>query len=113
MKKLVEIQTGKRSQIPRSQSQTHLVHDYRAKSLHISKRKIELERIERENQKIAQKIYELKPMVLVSDLEQEFTQHKRYSQSIRKLFKKKQPAHGGKPGKLAPINDRSVSEDNG
>jgi hypothetical protein len=35
------------------------VTDFRAKSLHISRRKIELERIERENLKIAQKIYEL------------------------------------------------------
>ena len=69
LRKLVEIQSGKRSLIPRSHSQIQLINDYRAKSLHVSKRKIEMERIERENLKIAQKIYELKPMVMISDLE--------------------------------------------
>eukprot|EP00347_Sterkiella_histriomuscorum_P022256 403331127 len=104
LRKLVEIQAGKRSQLPKSQSQLSLVNDFRAKSLHLSKRKLELERIERENLKIAQKIYELKPHLQVQDLEQEFVNHKRYSQSIRRLTKKRLPVNQqGKHGHLPPI----------
>ena len=42
----------------------------RSQSLHIVQRRMELERIERENIKIAQKIYELKPYLQVNELEE-------------------------------------------
>jgi len=45
--------------LPKSSSSAELIIDSRAKSLHLGKRRMELERIERENLKIAQKIYEL------------------------------------------------------
>jgi hypothetical protein len=50
---------------------------------------MELERIERENIKIAQKIYELKPYLQVNELEEQFREQRRYGQSIRKIVKKK------------------------
>ena len=46
------------SKIPKSQSQNDFP-DNRVQSLHIVQRRLELERIERENIKIAQKIFEL------------------------------------------------------
>ena len=61
----------------------------RSQSLHIVQRRMELERIERENIKIAQKIYELKPYLQVIELEEQFHQQKRYGQSIRKIVRKK------------------------
>ena len=62
LKKLVEIQAGKRSALPKkSQGQNEAGIESRAQSLHIIQRRLELERIERENIKIAQKIFELKP----------------------------------------------------
>lgn len=61
----------------------------RSQSLHIVQRRMELERIERENIKIAQKIYELKPYLQVNELEEQFHQQKRYGQSIRKIVRKK------------------------
>jgi hypothetical protein len=39
---------------------------------------MELERIERENIKIAQKIYELKPYLQVNELEEQFREQRRY-----------------------------------
>ena len=60
LKKLVEISSGKHAintqPFPKSQS-THCIPEFKAKSLHFSTRKAELERIERENQKIAKKIF--------------------------------------------------------
>lgn len=36
--------------------------------------------------------------MMVTDLEHEFKQHKKYGDSIRRLRKKKLPYHQGKPG---------------
>jgi len=44
----------------------------------------------------------------VNDLESEFKQHKRYSESIRRLKKRHQPKFGGKNGQLPPIEDEEV-----
>ena len=44
-----------------------------------------MERIERENIKIAQKIYELKPYLQVQDMEDRFREQRRIGQSIRKI----------------------------
>ena len=52
LKKLVEIQAGRRSLLPKSQSSVQIIHA-RSTSLHSGARKLERERIERENLKIA------------------------------------------------------------
>jgi hypothetical protein len=44
-----------------------------------------MERIERENIKIAQKIYELKPYLQVQDMEDRFREQRRIGQSLRKI----------------------------
>mmetsp|Transcript_2460 Transcript_2460/g.2408 ORF Transcript_2460/g.2408 Transcript_2460/m.2408 type:complete len:207 (-) Transcript_2460:62-682(-) len=71
---------------------------------------MELERIEKENLKIAQKIYELKPCMMVNELEHEFKQHKKYSESIRRLKKKKLPKFNGRPGHLPPLEDEQEDD---
>lgn len=66
LKKLVEISAGKRStnfsgqtKKAMTKSQSTATLEYKARSLHFNARKAELERIERENQKIAKKIFTL------------------------------------------------------
>ena len=43
--------------------------------------------------------------MMVNDLENEFHQHKKYSDNLRRLRKKKLPKHGGKPGQLPPLEE--------
>jgi hypothetical protein len=77
----------------------------RSKSLHFNARKLENERIERENLKIASRIFDLKPSVQITEMEHDFQLHKRYSEGMRKLVKRKSvPKHGGKQGHLPPIS---------
>lgn len=59
LKKLVEISSGKHAMNTQSLPKSHSVQsiEFKAKSLHFVTRKTELERIERENQKIAKKIF--------------------------------------------------------
>ena len=54
----------------KSQSQASI--DFKAKSLHFNQRKAELERIERENQKIAKKIFCLKSDLKKDGFEKDF-----------------------------------------
>ena len=78
MKKLVEISAGKKAPInappkslmQKSQSANNL--EFKAKSLHFNTRKAELERIERENQKIAKKIFCLKSDLNKETFERDF-----------------------------------------
>ena len=88
------------SKLPKTQSVAE-VPELRSQSLHIVQRRQELERIERENIKIAQKIYELKPYLQVNELEEQFREQKRYGQSIRKIVRKKVLG----PKLLPPIED--------
>lgn len=46
------------------------------KTLHLFKRKEEQKRIERENLKIAQKIFQMKPSIRQFDLEMDFQKHR-------------------------------------
>ena len=63
-----------------------------------------MERIERENLKIASRIFDLKPSVQITEMEHDFQLHKRYSEGMRKIVKRKSvPRHGGKQGHLPPI----------
>lgn len=59
LKKLVEISSGKGAMNTQALPKSHSVQaiEFKAKSLHFGSRKAELERIERENQKIAKKIF--------------------------------------------------------
>lgn len=50
-----------------------------------------------------------KPYLEVTTLESDFVQHKKYSESIRRLKKRIFPKHMGKPGQLPPIDlDQSL-----
>jgi len=84
----------------------------RSKSLHFNARKLENERIERENLKIASRIFDLKPSVQITEMEHDFQLHKRYSEGMRKLVKRKSvPKHGGKQGHLPPISGGGHMDD--
>ena len=56
---------------------------------------------ERENIKIAQKIYELKPYLQVQDMEERFREQRRIGQSIRKIVQQKKFMP---PKLLPPLN---------
>jgi len=46
--------------------------------------------------------------VQITNLELEFKQHKKYSESIRRLRKRRLPFHGGKPGQLPPLDEKEI-----
>ncbi len=47
-----------------------------------------------------------KPSLNLNALEQEFTQHQKYSDTLRRIQKRKiMPKHGGKVGQLPPLDD--------
>ena len=88
LKKLVEISAGNKKNpaqslpssggagvggLGKSQSVAHI--DFKAKSLHFNSRKAELERIERENQKIAKKIFTLKSDLNKDNYVKDFNKH--------------------------------------
>lgn len=76
-----------------------------AKTLHIQRRKEELKRIERENLKIAQKIFAMKPSFRVSDLETDFKYQRKLMNGMRRITtqKKRIPVLDGRGGYLPPI----------
>ena len=65
--------------------------DFKAKSLHFNQRKAELERIERENQKIAKKIFCLKSDLKKDTFEKDFQQHEAIKNNLARMKKKKLP----------------------
>lgn len=60
-----------------------------AKSLYMNKRREEMKRIERENLKIAQKIFAMKPSIRAVDQLRDFDNHKSISKGMRKITKVK------------------------
>ena len=59
------------------------------KSMHVGSRKKELQRIEKENYKIAQKIFSIQPSVNAHELESQFKDHKSLSEGLRKIKRRK------------------------
>ena len=55
------------------------------KSMHIASRKLELARIEKDNIKIAKKIFLMEPAFKVNDLREEFKQHVYLSGNVNKI----------------------------
>jgi hypothetical protein len=59
------------------------------KSLHMMKRREEMKRIERENLKIAQKIFAMKPSIRAVDQLKDFDTHRSISKGMRKITKQR------------------------
>jgi hypothetical protein len=97
--------------LPKSHSTAQFKEHNRSKSLHFNARKLEQERIERENLKIASRIFDLKPSFQITEMEHDFRQHKRYSDGLRKFMKRKSiPRHGGKAGHLPPLSSTAEED---
>ena len=79
------------------------------KSLHIARRKEELKRIERENLKIAQKIFAMKPSFRVSEMEHDYTHRRKLLNGMRRIQKKRIPILDGRGGHLPPINAHTAN----
>ena len=77
--------------------------EFKTRSLHFNQRKAELERIERENQKIAKKIFGLKSDLNKDKFRQEFQQHEAIKHNLARIRKRRVPQFGGKVGQLPPI----------
>ena len=110
LKKLVEISTGKKPNLHKLDNGTTLgkshsvaAIEFKAKSLHFNQRKAELERIERENQKIAKKIFCLKSNLKKSQFEKDFEAHESMKANIARIRKKRVPVYAGRGGGLPPM----------
>ena len=118
LKKLVEISAGDkktRVNLPQAGSRqdannglmgkSHSVAniDFKAKSLHFNSRKAELERIERENQKIAKKIFTLKSGLGKESFSKDFNRHEAIKNNLARMKKKRMPVYAGRPGALPPM----------
>lgn len=79
--------------------------EFRTKSLHFNQRKAELERIERENQKIAKKIFGLKSDLNNNNFLRDFQKHEQMRQNLAKIRKKRVPTYAGKGGHLPPLDE--------
>ena len=109
MKKLVEISAGKKATISVPQaslSKSHSVAtlEFKTKSLHFNQRKQELERIERENQKIAKKIFCLKSDLNKETFRKDFSKHESIKNNLARIKKKRIPVYAGRAGALPPIS---------
>ena len=80
--------------------------EFKAKSLHFNSRKAELERIERENQKIAKKIFCLKSDLNKDSFAKDFNRHEAIKNNLARIKKKRMPAYAGKVGSLPPLDAR-------
>ena len=110
LKKLVEISTGKKPNLHKldnggtlGKSHSVAAIEFKAKSLHFNQRKAELERIERENQKIAKKIFCLKSNLKKSQFEKDFEAHEAMKANIARIRKKRVPVYAGRGGGLPPM----------
>ena len=106
----MEISAGKKAPINLPQAglgKSHSVAniEFKAKSLHFNQRKAELERIERENQKIAKKIFCLKSDLNKDGFRRDFNKHEAIKNNLQRIKKKRMPAYAGRPGALPPIED--------
>ena len=63
-----------------------------------------MERIERENQKIAKKIFCLKSNLNKEVFKRDFVQHEAMKANMARIRKKKVPVYGGRAGGLPPLD---------
>lgn len=106
---MVEISAGKKAPInlpAGSLGKSHSVAniEFKAKSLHFNQRKAELERIERENQKIAKKIFCLKSDLNKEGFRKDFSRHEAIKNNLARMKKKQIPVYAGRPGALPPLD---------
>lgn len=121
LKKLVEISAGKKVPLnlpaaePRALGKSHSVAniEFKAKSLHFNQRKAELERIERENQKIAKKIFCLKSDLNKEGFRKDFNRHENIKNNMARIKKKRIPIYGGRPGTLPPLMEGDLARREG
>jgi len=64
-----------------------------------------LERIERENQKIAKKIFCLKSNLNKNGFQRDFSKHEAIKNNLARIKKKAIPHYGNRPGALPPLED--------
>jgi len=108
LKKLVEISAGRTvkpsggANLQKSHSVASI--EFKAKSLHFNQRKAELERIERENQKIAKKIFCLKSNLNKDSMKKDFVRHESMKANMARIRRKKVPVYGGRGGALPPLD---------
>jgi hypothetical protein len=78
-----------------------------AKGLHYGYRKNILDKIEADNQKIAKKLFTLKPDSLTDhrNLDRDFAGHLKYRNNIISIRKKIVPVTNGRFGRLPPISE--------
>lgn len=78
-----------------------------AKGLHYGYRKNILDKIEADNQKIAKKLFTLKPDSLTDhrNLDRDFDSHLKYRNNIISIRKKVVPVTNGRFGRLPPISE--------
>lgn len=79
--------------------------EFKAKSLHFNQRKAELERIERENQKIAKKIFCLKSDLNKNTFRKDFNRHEAIKNNLARIKKRNVPNYAGRQGALPPLDD--------
>lgn len=72
--------------------------------MHFNSRKAELERIERENQKIAKKIFTLKSDLNKGAFQRDFNRHEAIKNNLARMKKKRMPVYAGRPGALPPMD---------
>ena len=64
-----------------------------------------MERIERENQKIAKKIFTLKSDLNKNTFQKDFNRHEAIKQNLARMKKKRLPVYAGRAGTLPPMNE--------
>jgi len=79
--------------------------EHKSKSLHYNYRKSQMDKIEAENFKLAQKLFNLKSDLGKKGFEQDFNKHNFYKSNIQKIKKRSIPNHDGRAGLLPPIED--------
>lgn len=94
---------GSQASFKRSQSTAMIEH--KSKSLHYNYRKSQMDKIEAENFKLAQKLFNLKSDLGKKGFEQDFNKHNFYKSNIQKIKKRSIPNHDGRAGLLPPIED--------
>ena len=70
-----------------------------------------MEEIERENLKIALNIYKTKATLPAMKMIQDFNRHRKISNGLRRIKKKKIPAYEGRAGALPPIYHATEGDD--
>ena len=74
-------------------------------TLHSNYRKRELDKIEAENYKLAQKLFSLKSDLTKKHFDRDFMRHNNYKMNLQKIKKRSVPVQDGRHGHLPPLAD--------